>query len=269
MSTAPPSGFPPLLATLPPFDFEPARPLPPCALPFTALPHVSATTQAAFAQVALRANDRYLYDFIEEYSFCPFAKAGREAGQTRRFVHYADSVELEPLVEIMLEVARNPQVVVAQLILPLIEVTPELWQRFCDELTARGHAQLGGPPILAFAALHPQLHYTTDNPWSMIPLFRRAPDPTLQWARLSSLQELYAGRDTQTRVVDPEDVLDFVHNMPKPRPPLYHRVSETNAKMANLLGLPQIEAKLSAMANEARHSYHALLLADAEVREHD
>ncbi|MBI5609299.1 MAG: DUF1415 family protein [Deltaproteobacteria bacterium] len=267
MSPQPP-GNPPLLSAISVHSAPEAKALPRCTPPFAALPRISDSTRAAIAKAALAANDRYLYDFIEEYSFCPFARAGREAGQTVRYVHYADSLDLEPMLNIMEEVARDERIVVAQLILPLVEVTPEQWQEFCDTLTALGHARRGGAPVLAFAALHPQLSYTTSNPWAMIPLFRRAPDPTLQWARLQSLEELYAGRDTQTRVVDPADVLEYVRSAPKPRPPLYYRVTETNAKMAQLLGLAQVEAKLAAMAVDARATYHRLLMADNSETDH-
>ncbi len=267
MSAHPP-GIPPLLSAIAAATGAAPHPQRTCTAPFGALPKVSEATKAALAKAALSANDRYLYEFIEEYSFCPFARAGREAGQTVRFVHYAESLDLEPLLAIMENVARDKQIVVAQLILPLVEATPEQWQQFCDDLTAVGHARLGGPPVLAFAALHPQLSYTTANPWSMIPLFRRAPDPTLQWARLESLEELYAGRDTQTRVVDPADVLEYVRTAPKPRPPLYYRVTETNAKMAQFLGLESIESRLASMATEAQSAYHRLLMADDTEVDH-
>ncbi len=233
---------------------------PTCAVPFSALASLPAPVRAAIEGEALRVNSRYLYEFIEEYAFCPFAKSGREAGQTSRYVYYADSTDLAPLLALMQQVADDPQQVVAQVIFPLLEVQADRWLQFCQELTALGHAQRGGAPVLAFAALHPQLRYGTENPFAMVPLFRRAPDPTLQWARLEGLAQLYEGRDTQTRVVDSAEVFDFVRNAPRPRPALYHRVTETNAKMAQMLQIPLIEAQLRDMTEDAQRSYARILM---------
>lgn len=217
---------------------------------------------------ALRANDRYLHAFIEEYSFCPFARGGREAGQTKRYVHYADAASPEELVdglvELMLRIAADATQVVAQVILPLIEVEPEPWIRFCDELTALGHARLrdagSGPAVLAFAALHPRLAYSDQNAFAMVPLFRRAPDPTIQWVRLDGLEKIYEGRDSEVRFVDPANVLEFLRDAPPPRPPLYDRIAETNRKMARRMGLPRVEAMLAEYHADAQRAYQRVLL---------
>jgi hypothetical protein len=239
-------------------DSPPAPRLP--SPPYEPLPAVSAALRAAIEREALRVNDRYLHDFIEEHAFCPFARAGRLAGQTSRYVLYADTPSVEPILALMARVAADPQQVVAQVILPLVEVDPDAWIRFCDEVTAAGHARLGGPPTLAFAALHPALRYHTGNPFALIPLFRRAPDPTLQWARLDALADLYAGRGTEHRFVDPDDIVAFVRDAPPPRPPLYDRVAETNAEMARHLGLARVEAQLADQAADARRSYRRLFV---------
>jgi hypothetical protein len=233
---------------------------PPTTPPYEPLPPVSAALRAAVEKEALRVNDRYLYEVIEEYAFCPFARSGREAGQTSRYVFYADSPSVEPVLAIMAQVAEDPQQVVAQVIFPAVEVEPDAWIRFCDELTAAGHERLGGPPKLAFAALHPALRYHAGNPFALIPLFRRAPDPTLQWARLDALAELYEGRSTERKYVDPADIFRFVATAPRPRPPLYDRVAETNAKMAKHLGLPKIEAMFADQARDAQQSYRKLFV---------
>jgi hypothetical protein len=228
--------------------------------PFEPLPPVSAALRAAIEREALRLNDRYLHEIIEEYAFCPFARSGREAGQTSRYVLYADTPSVEPILEIMARVAADRQQVVAQVILPLVDVGPDAFIRFCDEVTAAGHARLGGAPKLAFAALHPALRYHAENPFALIPLFRRAPDPTLQWAQLDALAELYEGRGNEHRYVDPEQILTFMRDAPPPRPPLYDRVAETNAKMAKHLGLAKIEALLAEQAKDARTSYQRLFI---------
>ena len=233
--------------------------MPAVKVPYRALPPMSEATRAALSREALRINDRYLHEVIEGHAFCPFARGGREAGQTSRYVFFADTLELTPLFDLMAQVAADPQQVVAQVILPLIEVEPDAWIRFCDELTAAGHDRLGGPPVLAFAALHPELRYRADTHFSLIPLFRRAPDPTIQWVRLDALAEIYAGRSTERVFVDPRDVLTFVRDAPPPPTPLYDRVARTNAETAHRLGLAEVEAMLGDQAREARESYRRIL----------
>ena len=233
----------------------------PVVAPFEALPPLCAELRAELAQEALRSNDRYLYEVIEEYSFCPFARAGRLAGQTTRHVYFADTPRTEPLLDLMNEVASDEKQVVAQVIMPFVDVAPDAWIRFCDEITAAGHARRGGPPVLAFAALHPALRYGAQNPFAMVSLFRRAPDPTLQWVRLDGITAIYEGRDTEERFVDPDDILAFVRDAPPPRPALYDRVAETNAKMARHLGLAKVEAMLADIELDARRRYQRVVLA--------
>lgn len=228
--------------------------------PFEALPALCPELRAELVVEALRSNDRYLYEVIEEYAFCPFARPGRLAGQTARHVVFADASIVERLLTLMAEIAADEKQVVAQVILPFVEVAPDAWIRFCDEVTAAGHARMTGPPVLAFAALHPALRYGTQNPYAMISLFRRAPDPTLQWVRLDGIAAIYEGRDTEERFVDPEDVLAFVRDAPPPRPALYDRVAETNAKMARHLGLAKVEALLASIESEARRRCERVIL---------
>ncbi len=239
----------------------------PVTPPFVALPPICAALAAELEAEAMRANDRYLHAFIEEYSFCPFARGGREAGQTRRYFHYASEPSAEALVEalvaLMHRIAADPSQVVAQVILPLIDVEPEAWIGFCDALTALGHARLrdgGGPAVLAFAALHPRLAYSAQNAFATVPLFRRAPDPTIQWVRLDGLEKIYEGRDSEVRFVDPANILAFLRDAPPARPPLYDRIAETNLKMARRLGLPRVEAMLAGYADDAQRAYQALLI---------
>ncbi len=228
-------------------------------LPAAPLPAIDEETARAIEAVALGANDRYLHELIERHAFCPFARGGRAAGETSRYVHWADSRSTDALVERLRLVADDPKQVVAQVIFPALEVAPEAWVRFVDRLTALGHARRGGPTALAFAALHPRLAYSDRNPFALIPLFRRAPDPTIQWVRLDTLAEVYAGREADARYVDPRDVLAFVRDHPSPKTPLYERIAETNDRVAHEIGLERVEAQLAEIAEQARRDYERVL----------
>jgi hypothetical protein len=232
-------------------------------LPGEALPPISDAQREALSREVHRVNDRYLQDFIEEYSFCPFARSGRAKGQTRRYVYYADSESVEPLLEMMLEVAADPSQVVVQVVLPLLEVGPEEWVKFTKTLTSMGNKRMKDGPVLACAPLHPNLAYLPRNASTIIPLFRRSPDPTIQWVRLDGLEAIYEGRNDDTEFFDP-DKLDSYVLEPAPKP-LYDRIAESNFSMAKRLTTDHIEGLLAECVRDGRESYARVLLGDDDA----
>lgn len=234
----------------------PAPPLP--ALPFAPLPVVPVDQVAALQVAAFRANDRYLIEFIEEYGFCPYARKGRRLGQVFRYFHYASTPDSRPLVDLMHQVAADPKQLVVQVILPLVEVDGAAWTRFCADLVEHGNHALARDDRMATAALHPHLTYRDDNPFSLLTLFRRAPDPTIQWVRMDAVRALYAGRDGGTRAVAIEDV-DALLARP-PMTPLYDRIAQTNAVMARRLRVSWIDDLLASGSADAQREYHRILL---------
>jgi hypothetical protein len=233
-------------------------PAPSLVPPYPPLAPVPDSVKAALAAEALRVNDRYLHEHVEGHGFCPFARGGRLAGETTRYVHHADTAGLDPLLDLFARVAGDPKQVVAQVILPLVEVSPEAWIRFVDELTALGHAHLGRRAVLAFAALHPRLRYNTESAAALVPLFRRAPDPTIQWVRLDAIHAIYEGRDDDTRFVDLADAEAYVKSA-TPRASLYDRIADANAAEAARLGTARLEAMLAEISEDARRSYERIL----------
>ena len=235
-------------------------------MPFDALPALSAATKHAIETAALEANDRYLEVFLEPHSFCPFARGGRQKGHTLRIVHHAETLDLTGLLDQMAELAGDADKVVIQVIWPLIDVTPEAWERFCHDLTDAGNERIRNRTgedhdVFAVAPLHPALPYVTTNAYTIIPLFRRTPDPTIQWVRLDALQKLYAGRTGDAIFVDPAEILTF---MAKPhREPLFDRIAETNMKMARRLGTDEVERMLRELSRTAQDRYARLLLEES------
>lgn len=241
----------------------------PCPLPvppFEALPPIPAATVGAIEAAALENNDRYLQAFLEPNSFCPFSRGGRQRGQTLRFVHYADTEDLAPFFDRMLEAAADPSRLVIQIIVPMIDVSADAWSRFCHELTAAGNERLRagagrGEDVFAVAPLHPELPYSSANPYSLIRLFRRTPDPTIQWVRLDALEALYEGRTGDTVYADADDIDSFLAQ-PR-RSPLFDRIAETNMKMAQRLGVLEVERSLREISREAQNRYARVVLSDA------
>ena len=227
-------------------------------IPFPPLPPYSESVKEAIKAEAAKANDRYLREFLEDHSFCPFARAGRLDGSSARRIIYFDDPDPEALIELMVEVAQDKKRAVTQVIFPLIQVAPHEWREFCLALTDHGHARLGGSKELAVAPLHPQLPYTEESPSTLVTLFRRSPDPTIQWVRLDALAEIYKGRSGERRFVPPEEIAAYL-SQPHEEKNLYDRIAETNRQMAERLGLPKVEAMLSEYHQDAQAAYARII----------
>lgn len=234
---------------------------PPSSLefPFEALEAAPQALREQMEREALRVNCRYLEEFLEKYAFCPYSRGARKKNTVSHYVYYCDSHDPAPLVRRMAAIAADPQQVVAQVIFPAVDVTPKDWIRFSHDLTAYAHAQIGGGAVLACAPLHPELPYTTSCAEGMIPLFRRTPDPTIQWVRLDGLAAIYKGRGGDTVFVEPSSIMDYVATA-STRPDLYQRIAETNAAMAKRLTFPIVEDLLADIARDAQKSYARIFL---------
>ncbi len=249
-----------------PIRLQPHQPPWP-VVPYLPLPEISAPVRRALEAAALEANERYLQTFVEEHSFCPFSRGGRTQGQTARFVYYADTDAMQPFLDFMIAAARDPSKVVVQVILPLLDVESQDWSRFCYELTSAANARLPenlrastGGDVFVVAPLHPNLAFTAQNPFSIIPLFRRAPDPTIQWVRIDALEKLYENRSRDTIYV-PFDQMEVFLQRPPPKP-LFDRIAESNLRMAKRLGIPEVERVLRDLYVSARARYAGVLLSE-------
>lgn len=254
------------LASRPPAVAAPRAPAPRAPTPpFAPLPPLTLGARRALEAIALEANDRYLETFLEPHSFCPFSRGGRKRGLTHREVCLASSLDVTPWLDLMEALAADPTKVVAQLIFPAIEVPPDAWSRFCHELTTAGNERMRvgvgkGAEVFAVAPLHPELGYSTKNAYTLIPLLRRTPDPTVQWVRLDALEKLYEGRSAKTVFVDVAELEAFLAAPQKK--PLFDRIAETNQQMAERLGVAEVERTLRELSRWAQARYARALLDD-------
>lgn len=226
--------------------------------PFTALPRISTEVRSALEREAFRANDRYLHEFLEKYAFCPYSREARRKGEVHRYLHYCDQLDARPLVELMHQIAGDPRQVVAQVILPCIQVTAPDFARFVHQLTDFAHAEMGTRDVLAVAPLHPALSFNEATPEALIPLFRRTPDPTIQWVRLDALESIYEGRENDTVFVEAGAIDAYLAKNPK-KTPLYETIAKTNAAMTKRLSVDVVVALLKDIADDAHGSYARLL----------
>jgi nitrite reductase/ring-hydroxylating ferredoxin subunit len=230
--------------------------VPPC--PFQPLPPLDDLTRQQLGAVAEAAYDRYLMAFLEEHSLCPFARGGRRRGMTTRVAYVAQSSDAQPLIDIALAAAPDAAKAVVALILPAIDVEPEAWRLFAVGITNAVNAVHAGGPVYSVAALHPDHPYSAQSPLALVPLFRRAPDPTMQLVRLDALEAVYEGRSGKDVYVPPE-LIPEVLSRPAP-PSMFDRIAETNMKMAQRLGIGRLERDLRVIHEETRRNYQRLLL---------
>jgi len=224
-------------------------------LPFELGKQLSASERSAIETAALRANDGYVIDFLEKHGFCPYARAGRERGATARFVHFADTTSSERLREIF-DSTRESDLEVVQIIFPLVDIEAAAFSRFVNESTDALNRELD-KPVFASAALHPELSYRSDSATGLISLFRRAPDPTLQWVRLSALDAIYRGRKPGTSFVDLNNLAAVLEATPKRD--LYDEIAQNNRATAEGLGVSAVEQHLGELYRQTQAHYASLL----------
>lgn len=225
------------------------------SLPFALEVPVPASRRAAIEAQALAANDRYVLGLLEKENLCPYARAGRERGRTERRVHFADTGALAPIAEAFADAAPRA-VEVLQIIFPLVEVDPQVFSRFVNDVTESLN-QTQPRPVFASAALHPDLPYRRDTPAGLISLFRRSPDPTLQWVRLSTLDNIYRGRKGGTSFVDLNNVAAILEATNKRD--LYEEIALANQATAQRLGVDWVDAQLAALRHETQTAYRRIL----------
>ena len=161
------------------------------------------------AAAALARNDRYLLEFVEALSLCPWARRCREMGRLECRVILAAGGEPEtPAFEALMDdamtavcelAARPPgEVEIGLLLFPAL--VPALragvegaraFEQVCNAVRAamqQAFAQEPGGQPFYCVAFHPELGMDLADANRAVRFIRRSPDPTLQLVRVSVLQ---------------------------------------------------------------------------------
>jgi len=214
----------------------------------------------ALEREALRLNDRYLTEVIEPHKFCPYARAARLNSRMRRYVITTSHEDRAQVLDLMAEVADDPTQEVVQVIFPTVELDASAWRdatRSFDEGLVKEHGE-GYANVLASAAFHPDLSFSTRSPATLVPLFRRAPDPTIQWTRLDVLDALHSsqgGRSSHFLDVRGLSVDEIMAALASFRPSLSERIAEANLRTAESLGVDHVVNALADIATERATVY--------------
>ena len=194
---------------------------------------------------ALARNDRYLREFVEAFTFCPFAQHTRESGHlARRVLPISDSSDAAVLATVReLHSAAQAEIEIALLIFPTLGLSRTEFDRLAAELRTQTAALgLNGFFIVAF---HPDAPVDASTPDRLVSLLRRTPDPTLQLVRVATLDRV-RGSQGDTVWIDPTKV-DLRSPPPAPPPSLSERIAQANFETAQRVGVEALLAVLQSI----------------------
>lgn len=207
-------------------------------------------------------HERFNEHFVEGRDLCPYAKSGRLAGATTITMRRESLSDLDAahsdLEESVRELAADGTIEVAQWVFPLMRIEPLAWERRAKSLVAQAQKALPGPSELAVAAFHPDLPFSDRTPASLVPLFRRSPDPMIQLVRLDALRRVRGERDGSDRYMDPSEVAMLRMSERPPPPSIAEVVARRNAETVRSEGVVSFEAALRELSVKAHAAYEAI-----------
>jgi hypothetical protein len=193
-----------------------------------------ARARTALERELLRLNERYVVEFVEAFGLCPFSRAAREKGAVLRRIVWLERPDPGPVLAFVEgELGRLEGVEICLLILPAIGCNPGEFQHFATEVN-RLHAERAAPgrPAFVLAPFHPGASYSDASGARLVPFFRRAPDPTLQFVRLAVLDRIHGQRPHGTRFFDGTvEAWQALGGAPPP-PSVTEQITETNFRLA-------------------------------------
>jgi hypothetical protein len=137
----------------------------------------------SFTDEVLRIHQRFLVEVIEKHGLCPWAEGTRLSGGLRRVV----ILEQNPVDEIL---ALGDDVLVCILLWPRFKGAPGDFEIALKQLREEEERRRGMRSPFVTALFHPALKYSAATPDQLVQLFRRSPDPSIQFIRHSALQSV-------------------------------------------------------------------------------
>lgn len=138
-------------------------------------------------QAALRRSDRYLQEFIEQLSICPYAKQCREQGRLYRGVFLQVQPSPQAVANFLLSLDPERLYEIGLLLFPNFAGEGKVgeshpFERFVSDVRNQ-YGKLRKPPAFFIVAFHPQMPSNLSNPDVAVRFMRRSPDPTIQLVR--------------------------------------------------------------------------------------
>jgi hypothetical protein len=195
----------------------------------------------------LARNDRYLREFVEALSLCPYARRCRAAGRLHRRV--VRSRDAAPAAIQQIEALPAEAVEVALLIFPDEpangEESARAFEAFCAGLRDRMFAAHSGEAPFYCVAFHPDLPRDLLDAHRAVQFIRRSPDPTLQLVRASVLRSVRGADDGGSRYADLSRLtLEQAMALASPLS-LADRIAEANLAVLRREGPDRVETLLA------------------------
>ena len=201
-----------------------------------------ADAQDAEAQAALRRNDRYLREFIEELSICPYARMCREQDRLYRAVFLQSGPTPQAVAEHVQSLEPLTQFEIGLLIFPNfggpgLVGEAHTFERFVAETRIQYGKLRRPPPGFFLVAFHPAMPSNLANPDVAVRFMRRSPDPTIQLVR--------------------PEVIDSIRNPSRDREDLSTTIAEVGLRTVREVGPEKLAAHLTSIHHHDRHPQKA------------
>ena len=209
-----------------------------------------------FIAEVLRLNERFINEIVEAYNVCPFSRTARARGEVVRSVLLQKDRSIEPsLAELDRLTEGHPEVAVAIVIYPLIGLGAEDFDRFVQEVRAADQMRHGGQPAFAAASFHPGYRCVTRSPATLVPFFRRSPDPAIQFVRLSTLDQVRGERGTIHFDYSAGGLEALMKHLEKAQVSVTERIAEQNYQLVHTQGPALLEVVYDDIQRDRRESY--------------
>ncbi len=207
---------------------------------------------AELAEVVRRVHHRYATEVVGAFGLCPFMNDPETA--FGKFVVVLDRALDVPLAT---ECVLAAGVQVVHLIYPLIDAAPPVFERFGNSLHESVARRGRGGPV--HATFHRHMEGDDTSPARLVGVFRRAPDPFVQFVP----EGLHQGGST---FIDLEktDLLELVKAAPRNPPPRDN--AKHNFARLTALDVARVQAILADIHADRDRSYAPFLAAlDASI----
>ena len=212
---------------------------------------------ASLEAAVRRIYDRYVQEFVEPFGFCPWAKKARESGAVS--VRVCDDVPWSAAwaKDTYDDIAAQPHLDIGILIFPRLRESGVLFgERVNAFLSQMEAATTAGPAPMVMAPFHPDAPDDASTIGRLTTFIRRAPDPTIQLVRATTLMEVRAQHAGAPEYIDPDQVdLEALLKEPAPPPPLHERIVRTNQETLAQIGLSRLLEILNAVMEDRAASY--------------
>ena len=206
--------------------------------------------RAALTREALRLHERYLVEFVERFGLCPWARAAREGGRTRRHVVTTVSCEPSDLQPLLARWRADPQVEVAFVIRPLWNEGRTAFEGWAESVAALLDNDFVVAPFYPGAQR------------GSVRFLRQTPDPTVQLVRTRRLAALRAKEPSHYADIFELPVRELFPGSTTKRP---ESVYETNERVIAREGRAEMQSILDDICGDRDKTYASLWRGHAEA----